>query len=424
MSRLSAVVEVQAPLPHDIQYILDEALEQDDLNGFDHLVLTLFADRQQLEYIISAPRPSGWKNGTAPMCLVLDELAHNTADNLPIEEQTALIAASLLREKPRLESLAWCHADWNYTDSTEGGALKPFKRRARVDSRDRPIGQIKRRLRDQRSINRFVAGVDCESTFHAEKLALPLRQRRVWPDHPSQADQLEQYFAEQHRRYNAARERATAQYMSQSHKQPVRQRKREQQSLRKAVIRSAEAASAVIGRGNVMTLARGEPVFITGQEVTFRLAIRQLHQLGHGALDIHLCDKTGINRLADVCLYFDDTPALEQVAAIAMHIEAGEELELVKTGNLSNISPAGAMHPVVGERLKQRRAAAEDLANMIAQNSQLHRQAHSDMRRILRSEYADKSTPLYLEPLIDRVWVNKADQLRAFFHKSRPQPSA
>ncbi len=409
------------PLPHEVQYILDSALEVDDLNGFDHLMLTLFADRSGLSELLDnwhkQPHPGGWAKRTGAMCLELDRLAHTLADQLEVSDQKSLVAASLLREDPRLTRLAECHAGWNYTDSTIGGDLKKFKRRVRLDKKYEPAGQIKRRLYDQRSISHYVREVDCSSTEHSQMLSTSIRLRRPWPDSPSEADGLQHYFAEQSERYREAYARAVREF---DHK-ASRKHKRRLQQQRRAVVRSASAAETILGRGQVMTLARGEPVFIEGSELTFRVAVRDLMRCTHGALDVSLQTHNG-TRLADTCLYFDGTPALEQAAAISLHVQAGEELDLLLAGNLSNISTIGAAHPLIADRLKQRH---EELVNFhdtetdgaglpVRRPARYNRHVVSEITRMRRDVYIAEMMPHYLEPLIDRVWGDAAGRLRAF----------
>ncbi len=172
----------------------------------------------------------------------------------------------------------------------------------------------------------------------------------------------------------------------------------------------------MLGRGQVMTLTRGEPVFLTGAYFEWRFYITNFYRAGHGGLNITLRDKAG-NSLADLCLYFEDTPVIEQVAAIAMHLACGEEQELLTTGNVSNVTSAGAIHPLIAERMKKRSDDAEDLEQFIGRatrNPRIRRFINEELHRELKMEYVDTMAQRYLEPLIDRVWGVDGVRLRGF----------
>ncbi len=222
-----------------------------------------------------------------------------------------------------------------------------------------PLGLLKlSRLRKDRGDE-----VRFDSTDHARSLADGLRTRRLWPDSPTEADSLQHYLDEQGRRHRESYARAAREFASKAeHKDKKKQKQR-----RRAVMRSAAAAETILGRGSVMTLARGEPIFLEGSEFTFRVAVRHL-RAGHGGVNVSL-ESRGGQRLTDLCLYFEDTPALEQAAAMALHIQSGDELDLLLTGNPFNVTAAGASHPLVADRLAQRRdetrQAALDLQHIV-----------------------------------------------------------
>lgn len=409
------------PLPPDTRYVLDEALSSYDINAFDHLMLTLFGDRRVIcEMIDKKPdivKQRLWP-AIAAFCLQLDRYAHEIADQLPEETQQPFVAATLLRERERMESLAECHAGWNYEDSTTGGAMKRYLKHKQLTRKLEPRGQIARRLRDQASIRRYVTTLDCSSTRHAERLAEGIRTRRPWPKSADDMSALDGYFREQSENYERARRAATATMMQKADPPDVKRKRR------KMLSRSASTSTTVLGRAAVSALIRGEAIKLEGRLLDFSVRVIELSQKGHGGTEIYL--ESGGTRLGGLCLYFNDTPALEQAAAIALHIQADEELDLLDTGNLYNVTAAGHSNPFLVDRL--RRASEERqqlelemqaLAPEIARRPQVMRFLNQELLREKQADYVTKFVPLYIAPLIDRVWRDAAPRFRAFHAQAR-----
>lgn len=395
------------PLPPDVMYVLDGALDNNDINPFTHIVLSLYGDRRVItELVDRVPEPEvrGWAQKTGKMCLELDKIAHDTANYLPEQQQRTFVASSLVREPARLMSLAEVYAEWNYTDSTVGGALKKFKKQPRINTRGQPTGQVRHRLRDDTSIRRYVNTVDDESGTHACKLADRLRAR-PWPECLSESETLDRYFREQTVRYREENTRRieafrTRVFTSSSALRAARQRDRQR---RKMLIRSVRASQAVLGRSAVSALLAGESVLLEGHLINFRISVdRRLSAIGHGGITIALEDRHA--RLCNLCLFFEGTPALEQAAAVALHVQVGDELDLLDTGNPYNVTPAGAVNPYIMERISRNHEAAVDLERV--------RRAIPDPVRTRTSDYVRESAPRYFEALIDRVWGSHAAQLR------------
>ena len=72
--------------------------------------------------------------------------------------------------------------------------------------------------------------------------------------------------------------------------------------------------------------------------------------LGHGGVILTAVDPNSKRKLANMCLYHDKTPALDQLTAIALAVSAGEEAEIMQTANLSRVTAAGRAHPLVQQR--------------------------------------------------------------------------
>jgi hypothetical protein len=139
---------------------------------------------------------------------------------------------------------------------------------------------------------------------------------------------------------------------------------------------------------------------------------RSVASTGHGALDVRLCTPDG-TRLANICVYFDKTPALDQVAALALHLDAGEENAIIDTGNLFNVTPAGAEHALVIQR-QTKRAMPEDQA--LAERLLRHGLTHSehDLKRAAQDRYKADTIRIYFEAVRTQVWGRDAGRLEPF----------
>lgn len=124
----------------------------------------------------------------------------------------------------------------------------------------------------------------------------------------------------------------------------IRRRHRLEQRKRKVARRGIALLSSLTSYETARMFIGGNVVEIHGREYVFRL--KKNHgatSLGQAGLEIVLADHAGAV-LANLCLYFEDTPAIDQVAAIAMHVAAGEEHDLIKTGNLYRVQEAAKAH--------------------------------------------------------------------------------
>lgn len=112
--------------------------------------------------------------------------------------------------------------------------------------------------------------------------------------------------------------------------------KRQLRDNRKVIRKSYAMMERVIGRESAKMFITGEMVEIIGKLHTFRVRrARGLADRGHGALDITLADARG-RLLCDLCVYWSSTPCMDQVAALALSVAAGQEDEVIRTANYFN----------------------------------------------------------------------------------------
>jgi hypothetical protein len=113
--------------------------------------------------------------------------------------------------------------------------------------------------------------------------------------------------------------------------------KRAERSRRRVIRRSLSFLERIIGEDNARIFVSGDRITATGQH--FQLIMKKNHRLstsGHGSLEIEVADSNGIV-LSNLCLYLEDTPVMDQVAAFAMDMRSGGEAEIISKGNLYKI---------------------------------------------------------------------------------------
>ena len=116
---------------------------------------------------------------------------------------------------------------------------------------------------------------------------------------------------------------------------------------RKVIVKSFNLLADITGQETARAFIGGDAVTIEGRKFDFRCRrAGALHQSGHGCLRVEIVDKIGVV-LTDLCVYFDDMPAMDQVAALALHAMVGNEDEILQIGNFLNIRDAGYESPLL-----------------------------------------------------------------------------
>ena len=131
-------------------------------------------------------------------------------------------------------------------------------------------------------------------------------------------------------------------------RKPKVETKRERRRFRKILTRSFSFLRSVAGVENARAWLSGDEVLVEGRRFDFRLRVADLRREGHGALDVFVTDKHGIE-LAKLCVYNPKTPALDQVVAMILHVVSGEEDRIVATGNVIRSTAAASLNPAFVE---------------------------------------------------------------------------
>lgn len=399
-----------APIPPDCQYILDSAVDLGELDGLSHVALNLLGERLQIMQLIDEPAPCYSDRRLAArqdMCYRLSEYARTVVGALDTPHQRAFVAKSLIAERHRSHELAEILASWNYEDSTVGGALQPFRRGAVRLRRDgTPTPRVLRRLRSPEAIRRYVRGDPAASVQHHARLAHGIAAL-PWPDHPSEARLLDPLFEAQEGARNRRRERAMQEFVNRHG--AVGKSRKKIGSHRKLLARSATTSARLLGDAPTRAFLRGEAVSIpTAGDLIFQVRSERTSALGPGAVRVSLAATRG-ERLANLCLYFDDTPPLDQLVAIALHAEAGNAEELLSAGNLFDLTEAGAAHPALRDRA---RSPGLDDHPFFRQRLFNYDRARQD--RMVRDYHRDYGQH-YRRALEDAVWADRAPRLRRFW---------
>jgi hypothetical protein len=403
----------RAPLAAEHEYFLDCACECDEINAFDHAVLTLLGDREVVANIIDrAVRIPHILRDRQARCLALDAYAHEMVADLCTSEKQAFLAAGMLREPLKLYRLAEFLAWFNHEDQTTGGAALPYRRFSRCDRSFDPTPRARRHLYSPSAIRRY-SSLEGQSVPLARKLATGMRLLPTSPD-PKAADLIFDLLREQRESHRDQHRALKQAFEAEQRRKYGFHSAGIQRSERKAVRRAALFAAGIIGARQVSAFAQGQAITLEGRTLTLQVArSRSVAALGHGALDVGLCDRDG-TKLAQVCVYFDKTPALDQVAALALHIGAGAEDDIISTGNLFAVTPDGAAHPIVKRRLAASAKSNEAVMDGLMRHG-LSQNDH-DRKRAAQQRYATETMPIYFEAVLSLVWGRDAPRLEPFSH--------
>ena len=135
---------------------------------------------------------------------------------------------------------------------------------------------------------------------------------------------------------------------------------------RRALARSYGLLAGLAGRPRASAWLAGDTVTVEGNRFDFRLRVRDPNAVGHGALDVSVTDKHGI-LLAQLCVYVPETPALDQVAALVLHVISGEEDEILRKANVIISTEAAHADPAFEDVFgPKREAALREVAELIA----------------------------------------------------------
>ena len=301
-------------LPADMMYSLDSCVEAGDMTADVHAYITLLD-----------PDPLGWYDGLGGENFI--RLMNATArqrmaawrETADLDERAALTWIGI-NELPRTlkDSARHCLSE---AVSLRGPALDPVS--------------------DLLSNRDFIA--DNAAPFMPSMTEIAMRTRDdVRLMGSSAFTEGRHLVAELHRRVGERRmqhiveaERLEAQNFPQ---------KPESRSLRKArrkpLAKAMDLLSQIGGRRTAQAFITGDDVIVTGRKFNFRARKGVMTSNGHGAINLTVTDRDNVE-LVDLCFYFENMPAPDQLAALILHVKAGNEDDIVTTGNTIRTYPAG-----------------------------------------------------------------------------------
>jgi len=358
-------------LPGHVEYHIDCATEGGEIDWCVSNTLRLYGDADVMDEIIGSPltiqdirdrvarlplRP--WNNRRS----IAEELtahAEKILPQLPIERQGALIYSGIASLFFIIASSTEYWSNCAISDAIDGGYLEPYRRgrHLRIGRNGKPFKNMMRRLHSPSFIRRYVKR--SEPIEELRQVANAALRRLDLVPIGLVRDAGEDLRRELNAQMEAGRialrereDRMTEAFRAEAAagRKAVRQMRAKVRARRRVLKRASVMAAGILGMATVGALARGEPIRIDGPTVTLEVQRRtSLAAIGHGTLAISLLDHGG-TRLADLCVYIDDTPAIDQVTGFALCMRSGLEAEVLKTANLTMVTPAGKGHPAIATR--------------------------------------------------------------------------
>ena len=354
-----------APFAPAVSWYLDCALEHGELDGGSHIALKLYALRSEITDIIDDVPPIGYYLSDRPVPMRLRitsrlaDLADRLLADLSPERRGAVAWAGIQHLKTEIDSLAWCCATWAIEDGIKGGCLVAYKRMTAPWQRRYEIGpKLRRRLYGQNYVRRYVKTNEDARRLREKGTRALARLRGIDLRAVRNAgDVIARDLKAQHENYRRWNEHIIRNLAHVWKGDP-----REDRSQRRVLKRAASTAVAMIGRDPVSDFVAGRIVTLKGKTIDLEVGrVGSSAMIGHMGLHVTAaCPTTGV-RLADLCVYHENTPALDQLTALSLAMQAGEETEILKTANLSRVTDAGRAHPLILERgIAERRARRYD----------------------------------------------------------------
>lgn len=386
-------MEVQRyPVSNEARYFLDCACEYEEVDSTTYFTMLLYAPRDQIDEIVNRPPSEGLFSSLAErraMCDDLARLATRILRQLPHDRAGKLIHTGLSEVPLRIKTIAEHMASWALTDATRGGCEISVRPIWRENRKGAPTAKVIRQIVSPRWVKRYVRK---NSTAIELKRILPfvLDRAGIVPSGyiVDGLEEIQKDCMDQKERARAAMLDAFDLNLHEAAllrkaRQPEPKHKRRKRH--KTIKRAAMLAAGLLGAATVSAFARGEDVVLPGIEADLSVRLtRSCSSLGHGAVSTDLLTKDG-KHLSGLCVYFDNTPALDQLVAFKLHLDAGLEKELIESANLFAVGEEARDNPLVAERVR-------------------NRPDYDYINPVLRSEFEDNRRERFFEEHGD-VWI-------------------
>lgn len=118
---------------------------------------------------------------------------------------------------------------------------------------------------------------------------------------------------------------------------------------RKIMTKSIKLLTDLFGKETAKIFLGREHVDVSGKKFNFKIKKKgSLSQTGWSALDIELYDKADV-KLCNLCFYYDNMPPADQLIALMLDVQAGNEDIVVKTGNCFKVTADGSNNSDLAE---------------------------------------------------------------------------
>lgn len=358
------------PLFHETEYAIDVMLDDMMIDGATATALRMYGNRDTINGIVdNKPMDldgniiTQWQAALISKraaCYRLTDYATEIINELPLWQQGAFASVGLSHMHHVTLQMAEFLARSSIGDLAEGGYMQRHNHPPRAQRGTAlPYKKDWRRLHAPKWIRRYVK-LEAES-HRSRELASRVLDRVRPLDHSLIYGGIEAFRTEieecdrRRRAYEAQQGDAILAGMAQGETwneayDAVRVRlkpgfRKRLRNLRRVARRGLDTAATIIGQDGANAFVRGEPVIIEG--VNLKLAVQRRGRVadaGHGTIKLEALDME--NRpLADLCFYIEDTPAIDQLTALALHVQAGEEDAIISASNLISTTSTGLTHP-------------------------------------------------------------------------------
>lgn len=351
----------KAPLPADLQYVLDGGVEYGHITGGTHVACSLYGDVEIMDTLHLSPQPGkrGWE-ATAAMCQTMEHYGQGLIDQMDPVLKAACLGSTTTSFLRALKEYGDFVCGAAYEDAIWGGSME-HRHNTWASDRGRIYKRLSYKLRTDDWVKRKVRRHHHEAGYRhllemrtlvptplppATKEGFDLLNRTL-SDQRSRAAERSRQWMLSHRVAEATlRADDTLVRLKPAMKRKIR---RVEAKHRRSIIRAATIASAIVGVSAVSAFARGEPVRLAGDQIVMEVrAGGSIGRIGHGGVSVILKDEAD-QYLASLCVY-QDLPALDQLASLALHVQAGDMAEVIHSGNVFNASPTAFAHPALSNK--------------------------------------------------------------------------
>lgn len=186
--------------------------------------------------------------------------------------------------------------------------------------------------------------------------------------------------------------------------------KKEVKKKRKALFKSYTMLSKFLGKNAADLYIGGTSVVITGNHLKIKVTKNCTSSTNWRTNNIDIYDLND-NYLCRSCVYFDSTPAPEQIVSFFLLFKSGRELEVITGGNISRISEIGYKFPAITEMVQ--RQSTRIPAELCAIIDGINNLALSSFYGVDGTTVANKAQSFGYRKLVQGVLSQKLDKVMA-----------